>query len=163
MTATQSLQQSQTSGVLKAVLQAGTLVCLLVAGGTTLKYKLMGGENPARLLNFAASGIFGEAAYSEGSTMIVVGILLHVAVSVVWSLLFILLSSQLRKISKYWWLLGAMYGIVIWAGMVFFVIPLSRIGFLGFDIVNVVTDIVNLTLCAGLPIAYVAAKQGFLR
>lgn len=144
--------------MIKGVFLAGLVESILIAAGTTLKYVISGGKDPARLLNFVASGIFGKAAFQGGSTMAVLGLVFHVAISMVWAIAFFLLASRMALPSKNWLLAGIDYGVVIWIGMALVVLPLSKAPPIPFDILDATVDVIIIILCAGLPISFLAQK-----
>ena len=149
---------------IQGVLLSGLVVSLLVAAGTTFKYVISGGKHPLRLLNFVASGVFGQAAFQGevATQMAVLGGVLHVTVSIVWAILFFVLCSRIAILSKDWRLTGIGYGILIWVGMAFVVLPLSNTPPIPFEITNAAIDILLVTVCAGFPISFVAHKYGLL-
>jgi len=51
-----------TNRLLRSVLIAGLIAGTMDATGATVAYLLRGGENPIRIWNYVASGVFGSAA-----------------------------------------------------------------------------------------------------
>ena len=60
-----------------------------------------------------------------------------------------------------WWLFGPPYGLVVWAGMIFVVTPLSRIGYqgLGNNVAWIVASIAFHAIVVGLGSAFVASRS----
>ncbi len=147
----------------KQVLVAALWVSILVAVGTTLNYLLSGGTKPIQLLYFVASGIVGKGAFDgAGHTlrhMAVLGGILHIVVSMIWAFLFFSLSLRFSFLSKDWRVVGCLYGVVIWAAMVFVVIPVSRTPPIELELKTAVVDIVLLILCGGLPISFLIQRH----
>ncbi len=153
---------TKTKRLLKAVLIAGTLEGVLVAVGTTTNLLLSGSKNPLRLLNFLSSGIFGEAAFKGGHSMIYIGLLLHFIISVTWVFLLFSFDPVLKLYSKKWLVNGVLYGVFIWFVMALIVMPLSNAPPVPITVKGAFIDATGLVLCAGLPISYLA-KRHFLK
>jgi uncharacterized membrane protein YagU involved in acid resistance len=81
---------------------------------------------PGRVLQTIASGILGKASYSMGSTSIVLGLGLQIAMSFVIALIYGVAFFHTPTIRSSPLIFGALYGVVIFVGMNFVVVPLSR-------------------------------------
>lgn len=84
-----------------------------------------------KVLVSIASGIYGPAAQEGGARVLVAGVVLHFLIATVWAALFAAamtwaapvraLAARLGPLAT-----GALYGVTVWAGMRFVVVPLSH-------------------------------------
>jgi uncharacterized membrane protein YagU involved in acid resistance len=81
---------------------------------------------PGRVLQMIASGILGEASYQGGSTSIVLGSVLQIAISFVIALIYNIAFAKVADIRSHPLTFGALYGVAIFIVMNFVVVPLSR-------------------------------------
>lgn len=81
---------------------------------------------PGRILQTIASGVLGEASYGGGSTSMMLGLCLQVAMSFVIALIYNIGFMHMVSVRRSPLIFGALYGIVIFVVMNFMVVPLSR-------------------------------------
>jgi hypothetical protein len=79
-----------------------------------------------KVLQMIASGVLGEGSYRGGWGSIALGLSLQVAMSFVIALVYNIAFSDLPDIRRSPMISGALYGVVIFVSMNFFVVPLSR-------------------------------------
>lgn len=103
-----------------------------------------------------ASGIFGSAAFSGGSIMIFYGILLHYLIAFIFTTALFLLYPFFNFLLKNKYIVGLLYGIVIWAIMNLVVSPLSNALKPTLSTHNIIIGILILIVCVGLPIAIIS-------
>ena len=112
------------------------------------------GVSPRLVLQSIASGLLGRQAYSGGAATILLGIALHLLISVVPALLYVIASDRWPALRRHPWLAGIAYGTVVFAVMRWIVVPLSRVAYTqstdwGMFTTSLVVHIVGF----GLPVA----------
>jgi len=141
--------------ILLATLIAGTLDAL----AAIITYSIRGGKNPVRIFYFIASGVFGnEAAYSGGSIMAILGVLLHFFITFLFSLFLFLVYPKIKLILKNKFLIGLLYGVFVWLVMNKLVLPLSKIPALAPKPSQLIIGILVLMFAIGLPIALIVDR-----
>lgn len=134
-------------------LLAGTLDILAAIVSTYIRF----GLGPDRVFKFIASGVFGDSAFSGGTSMIFAGIIFHYFIASIWTLLFFILYPKLRN-TKQKIIGGLLYGIIIWLIMNMIVVPLSNAPEIKFNFPSVLFDVTYLMLFVGLPISLMYHK-----
>jgi len=142
----------------RRVLLTGCIAGSLDIGAAFLQYFLVRGKNPIIVLNFIASGVFGNDAFGENIMMPLAGLFFHYFIATVWTFLYFTAVNRLPVPPKWWGLNGFVYGIVVWCGMNLIVVPLSNTPPLPFRIEKALIAAAVLIACIGLPIAYSAMK-----
>lgn len=120
---------------------------------------LINGGDPLKVFQFIASGIFGTPAFSGDNTMVALGILFHFCIAFIWTLIFLFLYPRLKLNSMNWIITGVLYGIVVWAGMNFIVLPLSNTPALPFTWNGAIKSILILIFAIGLPLSLLARRH----
>jgi len=142
-----------TAGLLAGVLDLGLALLM--------QFVATGGVDLVRVLQSVASGVMGPPARAGGGGAAALGLMLHLLIATIWSALFFGVAARLT------WLRAALhspgsriavglgYGVVVWAGMRYVVVPLSRAGGgRGWGLTTVLM-VVGHALLVGLPIAWV--------
>lgn len=137
-------------------LKAGLLVGTLDISAAFLYYYTKTGKNPLRVLTFIASGIFGKAAFSGGSEMLLAGLALHYLIALIFTFFFFWLLSRLAGLRKVNLLVGIVYGIFVWAVMNLVVVPLSSVAKQPFQWDTALINVLILIACIGIPLAVMA-------
>ena len=110
------------------------------------------------MLKFIASGVFGSTAFQEGLLYSMIGLGLHYIIALGWTVFFFLTYPRIPLLSKNAILTGIGYGIVVWMGMNFVVLPLSNIPTLGpMSVKGVLTGASVLIVCIGFPLSFIAS------
>lgn len=135
-------------------LLAGTLDILAAIVSTYIRF----GLGPGRVFKFIASGVFGDSAFSGGTSMIFSGIIFHYFIASFWALLFFILYPKLRINTKHKIINGLLYGIIIWLVMNLIVVPLSNTPEINFSVPDVLLGVIYLILFVGLPISLMYHK-----
>lgn len=133
---------------------AGTLDIL----AAFIQYYIKTGKGPAGVLKFIASGVFGESAFTGGNIMIFAGLLFHFIIAVSFTVFFFWLSAGLPLLFKYKFVTAILYGIFIWCVMQFIVLPLSNAPEIPLHVKGVVTAVLILIVCIGIPVVYSAGR-----
>jgi hypothetical protein len=142
--------------ILSATLIAGTLDIL----AAFLVYAvILGKTSPAGILMSIASGIFGKAAYSGGTPMIITGLLLHFLIAFIFSAFYFLIYPGLSFLRRRKLLGGILYGIFIWLVMNLGVLPIAFKGMPLPDPKAALIGIVIVIVAVGIPIAYIVSGR----
>ncbi len=87
------------------------------------------GVSPRLVLQSIASGLLGRAAYSGGAATVLLGIALHLLISIVAALLYVIASDRWAGLRRHPWLAGIAYGTVVFLVMRYIVVPLSAVAY----------------------------------
>jgi uncharacterized membrane protein YagU involved in acid resistance len=87
------------------------------------------GVSPRLVLQSIASGLLGRPAYFGGAATILLGIALHLLISIVAALLYVIASNRWAGLRQHPWLAGVAYGTVVFAVMRYIVVPLSAVAY----------------------------------
>lgn len=144
---------------LKPVLQAGLLAGTLDGLAAAIIYLIRTGKDPLNVYRFIASGVFGAKAFTGGVSMALWGIFFHYCIATGWTIVFFIAYPRISLLRKSIFATSIFYGIFVWVLMNLVVIPLSHVPVRGpMDISSVITGIVILIVCIGLPITWMASK-----
>ena len=138
---------------------AGTLDALAASA----QFYLRTGNSPAGVWRYVASALLGPAARSGGNGTVVIGLPMHYGIALGWTLVFFVAASRWRQLRGNPWVIGALYGVFVWAMMRRVLVPLTGIGPRGaFYAVQAATEALILVVCIGMPIA-IGARRVFAR
>jgi hypothetical protein len=116
---------------------------------------------PAVIFKFIASGWFGKEAMSGGTSMILFGLIFHYLIAACFTVTLFWLYPYVVKILKNKYLIGIIYGLVIWLIMNYVVLPMTNIpkshGHL--ELISLLKGIAALVICIGLPVALIADHE----
>ncbi|MGB8193843.1 MAG: hypothetical protein WCF67_18060 [Chitinophagaceae bacterium] len=144
---------------LKTILLAGLVAGVLDITAATIQYYLVTHNNPTRMYQFIASGIFGKEAFAGGTSMAVVGLLFHFLIAMTFAAFFYLIYPKVYPLFKNKVVMGLVYGIFAWCVMNLVVVPMSKITPRPFRIVPAAIAMGILMLCIGLPIALIVHRH----
>ncbi|HEX2534216.1 MAG TPA: hypothetical protein VHK69_10795 [Chitinophagaceae bacterium] len=144
--------------LLPVILQAGWLAGLLDLLAALLTYYLMTGKNPAAVPLYIASGIAGRAAFSGGTGMVALGVLLHFVIAIASAGIFVFLYRSSAAVRRYWLLSGLVFGALVWAMMNGVVLPLSAAPAQPLTRTGLLTGLTTVILMVGLPVAWTAHR-----
>ncbi|MDB5094880.1 MAG: hypothetical protein JWO85_2981 [Candidatus Eremiobacteraeota bacterium] len=113
------------------------------------------------LWQWDAANLLGAAAFRAGGAVELVGISLHVAVSLAWAAVFALLLGRNEAVVRQPIAAGALFGVVVWAVMQFVVVPLGRAPVPRLTTPGVVNGLIAHAIFFGIPVALVCVR--FLR
>ena len=138
---------------LSAVLLGGS-----VAGALdiifAISFAAYNGVAPVRLLQIVASGLLGTQAFAGGVPVAVLGLALHFALSFLWAGIFFGLASRVPSLTRYPFVAGAAFGVVVFLVMRLVVLPLSAFPYpVSFKPLATTLDLLSHALLFGLPIA----------
>ncbi|MEP7164440.1 MAG: hypothetical protein ABI741_07095 [Ferruginibacter sp.] len=140
------------------IIKAGLLAGALDISFALVQYYLKTGKDPANVLRFVASGIFGKAAFAGGNTMALYGLLFHFAIAFTWTILFFLLYPKIPFLKKNIIVTAVIYGLLVWLAMNRIVLPLSAAPSLPFNIKQALIAMLILMIAIGLPLSILAKR-----
>jgi hypothetical protein len=132
----------------------------LIAGTLDIIAAIVSSQaNPIRLLQFIASAAVGrEEAFAGGTPMALLGLLFHYIIAYSWTTLFFLLYPRVPVLQKNKYVVGLLYGVVVWLVMNLLVLPMSQIVQREFNWAGALKGTVILMLMIGLPISIMANR-----
>ena len=137
--------------IIGAWLLAGTLDI-----SSALIWVAIRGKNPVSVFNYIASAVFGQEAFTGGTSMIIIGFLFHYLIALIFSVALFLLYPFIHRFIRNKFLAGILFGLVNWAIMTLIVVPLTRIPARPFNLTNAAINIVILMLAIGIPVSLIA-------
>lgn len=137
-----------------SILKAGLLAGLLDILAAFVSFYIKTGKNPVIILKFIASGVFGNAAFSGGPEMAVLGLLFHFMIALVFAAIFFILVARILPESPAKLSTGILYGLFIWLVMNLIIVPLSAAPKQSFHLPDAILNAAILMVCVGLPISY---------
>ena len=145
--------------MITAILLTGLIAGVLDGAGAIIVYMVRGGRTPERIFNFIASGVFGPAAMSGGTPMVLAGIGLHLFIALGWTALFFLAARQFEGLRRHAVAAAVGYGIFVWIMMNKVVLPLSRVQMgPGPSWNSILVGVLVLVVCVGFPISLGARR-----
>ena len=117
--------------------------------------------SPERILQSIAAGLLGPASFEGGAATAVLGLFLHFVVAYGWTAVFLVAlltwpALRARAARPGWALgLGLLYGALVWLGMDFIVLPLSRARATSVSAPWFWMQLVQHPFLVGLPIVWV--------
>ncbi|MDB5095321.1 MAG: hypothetical protein JWO85_3422, partial [Candidatus Eremiobacteraeota bacterium] len=107
------------------------------------------------LWQWDAANLLGVAAFRASGAVELVGISLHVAVSLAWAAAFALLLERNQAVARQSIAAGAVFGVVVWAVMQFVVVPLGRAPVPRLTMPGVVNGLIAHAIFFGIPVALI--------
>ena len=145
------------SELLRAIAKSWLIVATLDILAAFIQTWLYG-RNPIKVLNYIASGVFGQSAIEGTWHYGLYGLIFHYFIALSWTTLFFLMYPRLKFLSKNLTLTGMGYGLFVWILMTQAVLPLSNVTRGPFRLTSAIIAIVILMVAIGLPLAFMAAK-----
>jgi len=148
-TAQNPASRPTTALLLGTWLLAGTLDILAAC----INFLIHGGKDISRIFRYIASGVFGPTALDGGFGFVALGAVFHYLVALIWTALFFLLYPRLKMKGANSYIVGILYGAIVWCGMNLIVVPLSRTPELHSTLAQKAVAMGILMACIGLPIS----------
>jgi hypothetical protein len=142
----------------KEIIKAGLLVGTLDILAACIQFFINTHKEPSVVFKFIASGVFGTAAFSGGTPMIIAGLAFHYVIALAFTFVFFAIYPKLHSFLRNKILTGIFYGAFIWSIMKFVVLPLSRIPSQPFTYSGAAIAMAILIMCIGIPLALMASK-----
>lgn len=132
---------------------------LLDSAAASVVFYLKLGLNPAQVMQYVASALYGEAAFSEGAWMVIVGAVMHFLIAFVIAAVYFYLYPKINLLEKWPVISGLLLGVAIWMVMNLLIIPLSKIQPAPFELMAVIISISWHMLLVGLPISLIIKRH----
>ena len=139
----------------KTIFLAGIVAGFLDILAATVQYYLNTGNGPENIFRYIASAIFGRSAFTGGSGMIVIGLLLHFLIAFIFAALYVSLYDRIKKLKTNTILNGVVFGIGVWFVMNKIVLPLSKVRVAPFDLAKAGLAMLIIVCMVGIPIAVI--------
>jgi len=147
-------QPSAARTIVLAGLVAGTLD--IIAACT--QFYINTRKDPAIVLRYVASGVFGKKAMAGGMPMAAWGLFFHFIIAFGLAVFFFWLYPKIKWIRQNIIPAGLIYGIFAWLITTQVIVPLSEIGRQPIVPSKAMVPILILMFCIGLPIALITAS-----
>lgn len=144
--------------MIKTIIRTALLAGTLDITAACLQAYTMAGMMPEKLLRYIASGVFGKAAFEEGNSMIVWGLLFHFIIAFSCTIIFFWLYPKISFLKHKLLINSLLIAIIAWAITNWVIIPTSLIPNRTFNLIKAVMAIAILFVCIGLPISYNAQR-----
>lgn len=140
------------NAILKAWLIAGTLDIVSALLYTYLK----SGKNPVFVLDYITKTALGKTFLSNDFALASTGLIIHYIIAFVWTALFFWLYPKLGLLRQNKIIVAILYGAFIWVMMNLVLIPLRKMEFPEYFIIeNCLINAAILMLAIGLPLTYI--------
>ena len=110
-----------------AILTTGFLAGVLDGLSAVVNHLIQGGRAPQRIFKYIASGVLGPSALAGGTMMVVTGVCFHMAIAMMWTIIFFLVAQRLAVLRRHAVAVAVGYGLFVWCVMNLVVLPLSRV------------------------------------
>ncbi|MBC8002487.1 MAG: hypothetical protein H7X97_07855 [Opitutaceae bacterium] len=108
------------------VLQGGLIVGILDGFDVLLFFGARGVE-AARIFQYIASSLLGQAAFSSGGWSVGLGVVIHFAVACALTAIYVATTNMVPSLRDRWMASGIAYGLISYAGMNYIALPLTRV------------------------------------
>jgi hypothetical protein len=122
-------RETDTSRIIRAGLTVAVLDALFAIALYVVVLRV---TTVPRVFQSIAAGLLGRASYAGGAATVALGVVCHLTVAFGWTTLFYLILRRLTSVRDLLesnagsLAVGLVYGAIIWLGMDFIVIPISR-------------------------------------
>ncbi|HTH57894.1 MAG TPA: hypothetical protein VL728_17725 [Cyclobacteriaceae bacterium] len=140
----------------QSALKSGLIVGLLDGTAACVNAYLQRKVGPLAVFRYVASGAFGRDALTGGWDMVMWGLFFHFFIAVSWTFLFYFLYTRMKLLQSNKIYVGIMYGVLVWLGMNFVVLPLSNVPPLTYKLIPTVIMIGIHMFVIGLSISLLA-------
>lgn len=150
-----SESKQKSFGPIKTILWAGLVAGILDATAGVIVYFIFKALNPIQVLQYIASGIYGNEAFEGGLLMALIGMILHFVIAYAFTVgFFIVYPFASSVFAKNIWVTGLLYGLFIWLFMNLLVLPNSLTPKSPFGLVSMIEIIWHVFL-VGLPLVLI--------
>lgn len=149
-----------TRGLPGSALRWGTIIAVLDILSAMAFWQVAHGVAPARILQSVAAGIQGAAAFTGGLGSAALGALLHWLIACGIAATFGWVVRRWPRLMRHPLRTGAVAGLIVYAVMNFFVVPLSLATPPRFDALWLLYSVVvSHVVCVGLCLALLARRE----
>jgi uncharacterized membrane protein YagU involved in acid resistance len=143
------------TAIFGGALVAGTILAAWMIFSFTVILRMF---SPLEALQWNASNVLGNAAYSQGFSSAAVGVVMHYLVALVWAMIYVFLFAKQRVVDMHPLVNGALFGVVVWFVMTFMVLSLGVGTHIDVNALSIVTGILANVVFFGMPLAYVVRR-----
>lgn len=140
----------------KRALVWGTLAVGTLDALDALVFFGLRGATPVRIFQSIASGLLGRAAYEGGLATAVLGVCLHYFIAFLIVATAVIAARRVPRLADHPWAWGPVYGVIAYAVMNMFVLPLSFTAFGPPSPIVVANGLLIHALGVGIPSALTA-------
>lgn len=149
----------QKISAVRTILTGGIVAGMLDSAAASVVFYFKLGLNPAQVMQYIASAIYGAEAFSGGASTVVIGTLLHFLISIIIAAVYFYLYPVISPLRKWPVISGLLLGIAIWLFMNLVIIPFSKIQPTPFELSAVVISVIWHMVLVGLPIALITKRH----
>lgn len=115
---------------------------------------------PKMVFHYIASGLIDGRSFSLGGASVALGVVIHYAIAMTWTVIFYLLSRKLIVLTRHAAISGIIYGGIVYIIMNFLVLPLTRVPHAAkaATLASRISGVLALLFCIGLTIALLVRK-----
>ncbi|MGB6877243.1 MAG: hypothetical protein WBD87_14545 [Candidatus Acidiferrales bacterium] len=115
---------------------------------------------PYMIFQYIASGLIGMKSFGLGGESVALGVAIHYAIAMTWTVIFYLASRKLLILTRHAAICGIVYGGVVYVIMNFVVLPLTRVPHAraAASVASRISGVLALLFCIGLAIALLVRK-----
>ena len=104
--------------------------------------------------------LFRGDSLAQGSAGAFLGLLVHFAIMAVMVAVYVLAATRIPALNRYWWIVGPVYGVVLWIVMYWLVMPLRWESYqTPSEALPILKQLISHCLLTGLPIAWITARS----
>lgn len=153
------MQTTRGSQAFRTIARAGLVAGTLDILAATISFIIQRQQEPTRMLQFIASGIFGREAFTGGLTMALLGLIFHFILAFIFAIILFLCYPWAYRLFRNKAVIGLLYGVLVWLIMNRLVLPNSNAPALPFSWLQLFIGMGILMLCIGLPIAFIVHRH----
>ncbi|MFZ0212346.1 MAG: hypothetical protein WBE20_12330 [Candidatus Acidiferrales bacterium] len=115
---------------------------------------------PKMIFQYIASGLIDGKSFSMGGASVALGVAIHYAIAMTWTVIFYLASRKLLILTRRAAISGIVYGGVVYVIMNFVVLPLTHVPHAraAMPLASRVSGVLALLFCIGLTISLLVRK-----
>ena len=141
------------------------VICIgLVAGtldiGENLIFNAFRHVTPKMVFQYIASGLIDGRAFTLGGESVALGVIIHYAIAMTWTVIFFLLSRKLIFLTRHAVISGVVYGGIVYMIMNLVVLPLTRVPHApkAATLASRISGVLALLFCMGFALALLIRK-----
>jgi hypothetical protein len=148
------------SGPITAILWI-TLVAGTLEIGENIIFNAFRHVTPYMIFQYIASGLVGMKSFDAGIASVVLGVAIHYAFALTWTIVFFAASRKLEILIRRPVICGLLYGGVVYIIMNFAVLPLTRVphAVKAMTLASRINGVAALLFCIGLTIALMVRRH----
>ena len=116
------------------------------------------GTSPVRVWQYVASSLVGPDSFNQGSTTVLVGLLIHFGIAFGVATGFYLLVRLVPVVIRYAVIVGMLYGVAVYFAMSYLIVPMTLVKQGAFNWYGLISGLIIHVLFVGLPVALIARR-----